>query len=130
MRTPSDTVAALQWWRDALAGKKPAITNEPHCGFFKRRLVKGGAWVPAKIWIEQLIDQDGELTAPETMRCEVNGRARDAEDQWLWLCTHPIPQSEYLYLVSLSSWAQQRAPQDPAASPSSSVDFNDSPIPF
>ena len=36
-----------EFWRAALRGQKqPVRESNPHCGFYKRRLAKDGAWLP------------------------------------------------------------------------------------
>jgi len=75
---------SYDWWKRALAnpkgiGKGDLIaTTEPQCGFYKRRMVKGGAWVP--VWIFVKPDTDSELGA----RITVDGRTKDvgASEQW------------------------------------------------
>lgn len=102
-RTPTSHSAAYKWHRDTMAGKAPPITHEPCCGWFRRRLVKGGPFVPARIFMEQPIDlETGELIGDEVMRCEVNGKSRPADDEWTWLADKPISREEYLDMTSAS----------------------------
>lgn len=131
MRTPTDLYEAWQWYRDALAGKRPPITTEPHPGFFQRRLVRGGVMVPVAIWIEQEIDPlTGELTSDEEMLCLVNGEFADAEDVWTYCAGNPIPESEYRFLVANIDWAKGYAPASPFAQPTRKIDFNALPAAF
>lgn len=131
MRTPTLIDEAFAWWRSALAGGRPPIHTEPHCGFYKRKLVRGGPHVPARIWLHQEIDSaTGELTAPEEMRCEVGGKRRDAEAEWLYLCYLPITEAEFSYLTANADWARKYAPQEPAANPDRATDFNTMPLNF
>ncbi|MFE3839199.1 hypothetical protein [Pseudogemmobacter sonorensis] len=66
----------------------------PQCGYYKRRLVRGGPWVAARIWCErEVCPETGELAAPERMRCEVDGQISDAVDNWTHLT--PISRDEY-----------------------------------
>lgn len=101
MREPSPIAFLFAWHRAALAGRNPPDHEGlPECGWFKTRLVKGGPWVPAKIWIRREIDADtGELTAPEEYLCEVDGRRRDAALAWGSLCKNPISREEYDALI-------------------------------
>lgn len=131
MRTPSRISRTLRWWSEALAGGKPIVTHEPQAGFYKRKLVKGGPWVAARIWLHQEIDPEtGQLMADEVLRCEVGGRARDPVEQWTWLCNEPISQAEYEYLMASRTWAAANAPHEPVANPMKPVDHNLLPIPF
>jgi hypothetical protein len=123
MRTPTDLYEAWQWYRDALAGKRPPITTEPHPGFYQRRLVRGGVWVPVAIWLEQEIDPlTGELTSDEELLCLVNGEFADVDEVWTYCAGNPIAESEYRFLEARHKWARAHAPNDPFARPSRRVD--------
>lgn len=114
-RTPTTTDAAYAWHRKALAGDKPQVTNEPQCGWFVRRLIRNGPFVPASIYFEAEVDPDtGELLGDETMRCEVAGEQRDPEDEWLWLASRPISEAEYAKLLGqIFTDAPYQGPQRP-----------------
>lgn len=129
MRTPTPMPEAYAWWSAALAGSAPAITGDAHCGYFRRRLVREGPWVPARIWLHQDIDPaTGELMADEVMLCEVNGSRRDPVDQWIWLCSNPITREEYRFLQKTLAWAKNNSPAE--ADPTKPVDFNKLPLDF
>lgn len=121
MREPSDLFTAFAFWRDALDGKRPTITHEPQCGFFQRRFVRGGVWVPVAIWLDQKIE-DGELVDDEIMLCLVNGKWEDPEEVWTHCAGNPITESEYRFLEARHQWARVHAPDDPFARPSERVD--------
>lgn len=108
MRTPTPDSIAYRWYRDMLAGDCPAThEGEPQCGWFKTRLVKGGPWVPARIWIEREIDPEtGELCGPEEYRCEIDGEKHNAARSWISLCKEPISRADYFALI-------ERAKSDP-----------------
>ena len=95
IRRPTPPSKALAWHRAALAGENPPTHDGlPQPGWFKVRLVKGGPYVAAKIWIEREIDPlTGELAAPEEYRCEIDGMPRNAEIAWTFL--EPISRAEY-----------------------------------
>lgn len=95
MRRPSTAADLYAWHRAAVAGESPAIHPDlPECGWFKTRLVKGGPWVPARIWCERDIDPvTGDLTAPERTLCEVDGMRRDPARMWTYL--KPISRTEF-----------------------------------
>ncbi|MBX3490861.1 5'-3' exonuclease H3TH domain-containing protein [Parvibaculum sp.] len=121
--TPTDLNEAFTWWRDALAGLKPPIHSEPHCGFFQRRMVRGGVWVPVAIWLEQDIDADtGELLSDERLVCAVGGKEADADAEWTHCAGNPITEEEYRYLVARAEWARDFAPNEPAAQPYRKID--------
>jgi hypothetical protein len=133
MRQPTPIADQLAWWRDALDGFARVVgtINDPQCGFFKRKLVHGGPFVPARIWLEQEIDPDtGELVGDEVMLCEVDGRRCDPVDQWARLWTTPITEAEFLYMEATRQWAAWHSPTDPAANPRQRLDPLLTPIQF
>jgi hypothetical protein len=132
VRLPTPPHVALAWWAAALTGKAlPLIEGEPQCGFYRRRLVKGGPWVAARIWLEQETDPDtGELLSQEVIRCEVDGQTADPLDQWAWLCANPIPEAEYQHLRALRGWAKHHAEDHPLSNPTRPVDWTAARIPF
>lgn len=99
-RKPSKRTELFAWWRAALEGSAPPPVNEtPQAGYYKRRLVKGGPWVPVAIWVEQEIGECGELLAPEIIKCSVDGKIADAVSEWGYCCSHPISKQEYVRLA-------------------------------
>jgi hypothetical protein len=103
MRQPTPISALLRWHREALAGRRPAIhENDPHVGWFKVRMVRGGPFVPARIWIErEICPETGELASDEQMICEVDGFRRDLQREWVWLAKTPISKAEYDSLLAM-----------------------------
>jgi len=97
MRQPTPDSVLYAWWNAALRGERPPVHDgEPHCGFYRRKLVKGGPWVPAMIYVEADTDGDtGELTSDERFACLLNGKPANAHVQWSWLCGNPITLAEY-----------------------------------
>lgn len=95
IRQPTPPSRAYAWHRAAIAGDAlPQHDGLPECGWFKTRLIKGGPYVAARIWIEREIDPaTGELAAPEVYRCEVDGERRDPARIWTYL--KPISREEY-----------------------------------
>lgn len=104
MRKPLTKEEVWAWWRAAIAGNNPPIhLNDPQAGFFVRRLVRGGPWVPCRIWLEQEIDEDtGELISEPVFRCLINGKPADASDQWSWLAGHPITEKQFRAMTGTS----------------------------
>ena len=129
-REPTDD-EAYAWHRAALARLAPVIINEePHCGWYKRKLVAKAVFVPARIWLdvpEHAIDAAGELVDQPVMRCEVNGQPRDPFEQWQWLADKPISEAEFKYLTARNNWAGWYAPHLPEANPRKPVDWLNSP---
>lgn len=104
------------------------ITDDVQSGWFKRRLVKSGPWVPVRIWLYQPIE-DGELVGDAKWQCDMNGQYADAEDQWPWVCQNPITEAEYNYMTANIAWAAENAPDEPAANPRQAVDWLKAPTP-
>lgn len=125
MRTPSERAKLYDFWRAALKalGTKdnlkdaaaagvdiPPITEEPQCGFYKRRLVKGGPWVPVRYFLEQRVSRTtGELVDDERLRCQVGATFYDPTDVAIWFacCERPIFEADYRALVERGAWAKQ-----------------------
>lgn len=100
IRQPSPYSQLYAWHSAAVAGQNPPMHDGlPEPGWYKRRLVKKGPWVPVRIFVEREIDHEtGELTCPEILRCEVEGiDGGDPADHWTFLV--PISRSEFDHLV-------------------------------
>lgn len=116
MRRPTPDHVAFDWWRRAIAGERPpVIEGEPQCGYFRTRMVKGGPWCSARIWIERDVDPEtGELTGPEEYRAEINGESRDPCR--IWISLRPITEEAYHALMEAHShdsrFAATHAPVD------------------
>lgn len=131
MRRPTPRPALYDWHSRALAGLNPVITQEPQCGWYKRKLVKGGVFVPARIWMVQPVDfETGELTSDEFLQAEVNGNFADPEDCWSWVCGNPISEAEFRYLTARIEHAVRHEPEDPFADARKPVDLNKTPLHF
>lgn len=135
MRTPTPHRLAFAWHSNALKGvsadEPVEFTEDPECGWFKRKLVKNGPFTPCRIWLEAEIDEaTGELLAPEELLCEVNGARADAEDQWPWLCSNPISEAEFNYMEALRRHAAWHEPDHPMANPRKPIDHLTTPLHF
>lgn len=100
IRQPSSAAQIYAWHRAALNGEAPEVHDGiPEAGWYKTRLVKGGPFVPVKIWVEREIDWDtGELASPERLVCDCDGQRRDPARLWTYLT--PISRDEYAALVA------------------------------
>lgn len=112
MRQATTEPEAYRWWRDTLAGLRPARhEDDPQCGFYKTRVVRGGPWVGVAIWLEQDIDPEtGELTAPETFAAICNGQNRRPD--WIrrnWTYFRPISAADYDALIGFQSSISEMA---------------------
>lgn len=100
IRQPSPMSRLFEWHRAALRGESPPRhEGDPQAGWFKRRMVKGGPWVPVRIYVDRDIDPvTGELTRDEVLRIEVEGIDKgDPADQWTYLT--PISRAEFDHLM-------------------------------
>ncbi len=95
IRQPTPASVLFAWHAAAL--RNPDITrhdDDPQCGWFKTRLVKGGPYVPVEIKIEREIDDDtGDLAGPERLVALVDGERRRPGPIWTYLT--PIPREEF-----------------------------------
>lgn len=99
IRRPTSFTAAHAWHNAATQGL-PAdrFDGLPEIGWFKMQRVKGGPFVPVRIFIEREIDPDtGDLIAPEQYAAEVEGLRADAAAIWTYLT--PISRAEFNALV-------------------------------
>jgi hypothetical protein len=115
---------------DTRAGVEITVTNEPQCGWFKRRLAKGGVYVPARIWLVGIIDPEtDELMSDELMACEVAGEMSDVDDEWTYVCQHPITENEFRYMEATRIYCALHEPKHPINAPRTPVNWLTSPIP-
>lgn len=108
--------------------------DKPVEGLYKRRMVRGGPWVPVHIakhckctigggddnkihaWNEDC-DRNPPLTAL------ISGvMLEDANQHFSYCCGQEISQQEYDHLLGLGDWAEKHADQDPYANPDQAID--------
>lgn len=120
----------LEWWREELLAPGQRVPDEPQCGFYQRRLLKGGTLVPARIWRDAELDPFSlEPTGREILKCQVGPDRRDAVSEWSRLCMGPISEEKYRFEMADGAWAKKYAPTDPKAYPDKPVDLTKVPIP-
>jgi hypothetical protein len=110
------------WWLSALFGEKPPLHDDtlPAPGFYKRRLIPRGPFVPARIYTIEERDDDGELLCDVVYCCEVNGLKVDAFSEWLMVCKYPISRDEW---EMMDEERRKRASADMAFVPAASQDW-------
>jgi hypothetical protein len=76
IRRPSTFTQLYDWHRRAVRGEDvPRHDGVAHCGWYRMRAVKGGPWIPVRVFVERDIDPvTGELTNPEILRMEIAGK--------------------------------------------------------
>lgn len=122
-RTVAKSHDDFEWWREELIAPGQTLPAIPSCGFYKRRLVKGGAEVPARIWRSA---RDAET---ETLQCEVDGKARDAFAEFTRLAQQPITEEEFKFMSADSAHAKAYRPGHPKSDPTKAPDLSKQPAP-
>jgi hypothetical protein len=121
-----------QWWRDAVAGKIAHLNDTPlvpQVGFYQRRLVRGGPWVPCRIWRDPQMDFETERpTGRDIIRCEVNGKIASPVREWDILSRYPIKEELYDYMVANAAWAKQHSPNEAIARPTEPINWLTEPV--
>jgi hypothetical protein len=98
IRQPSTAASLYAWWNAAVADPStPRHDGLPECGFYRMQHVKGAPYVPVRVFVVREIDDIGELTGPEIIMAEVEGKIRRPENLWLRLT--PISRDQYDALV-------------------------------
>lgn len=102
----------------------------PVAGYYRRKLVKGGPWMPVRLWFGAPLDPEtGEELdrSPRWQAMQGNDLiAGDAEIQSVWTscCREPIDATEYHYLVADRQWCAENAPASPEANPTRPIDIH------
>lgn len=95
IRQPTRPRDAFAWWNAALRDPRLARhEGEPQAGYYKRRMVKNGPWVPLRIRLVQVIDKTtGELSEPERFEADQDGGTFDPTS--IWTHCRPISSTEF-----------------------------------
>lgn len=126
MRRPTPNADLFAWHVAALREERPAVhEDEPQCGWFRRRFIPTGPWVPVRIEMERHIDEaSGDLWSDETLLAVTGGpkdftktRAFDAIVQiWIAVARHPISESAY-HALAADAGSAWYAPVDVGVEP-------------
>lgn len=99
--------------------------NAPQPGYYMTRLVKGGPWVPARIWEEPEVDiVTQELTGAMVQRCTIGTRPEDPLHAWGRLQSNPIKHARYEHMMAVAGWARQHAPAEPEANADKAINWD------
>lgn len=110
--------------------------DKPEPGYFEMREVKGGALVPACIFIpcpfllpSPDVHPDDWFSVQDRSWCYrhqalIANKPADPFRVWLWAT--PVSEERYLYLVAVLEWARQNRPDLPEANPRQQVDLRNS----
>jgi hypothetical protein len=83
------------FWRAALKGEKQAVQeNNPQCGFYRRRLLKDGPWLPIAFWR----NAEGEVV------CGLQGKLVDPVEHWTYAVKSPITEECYRTRLESGIW--------------------------
>lgn len=109
MRCPTSPEVLLAWYRAALHDPDhPRQSDEPQCGWYRLRKVKGGPFVAVRIWCRQITNPDtGELLEPESFHASVAGEAAIPADIWTY-CS-PISREQHESLAAMSAQPEMAA---------------------
>jgi hypothetical protein len=87
-------MANYDYWSNALSGEfGPVHEGDAQPGFYRKRVSRGGAYVPVAIW-----EQDGKIIAL------VDGKEADAGEIWSYVCQHPVTEQQYHDRVKSGKW--------------------------
>ncbi len=98
------------------------IKELPGPGCFKLRLVRGGPWLPAVVYMPCPIDPHFgyPLDRPRRLIAEVAGRPADPLD--VWTMGAPIPLWEYEWMRDDNLYQRAYDPSAPEARPTKRID--------
>ena len=84
-----------EFWRIALrGGKQPVHEAKPQCGFYKRRLVKDGVWLPIAFWR----NKDDQIV------CCFEGKLVDPLEHWTFAAKYPVSEASYRHYIRNGHW--------------------------
>ena len=100
IRQPTSLEQALAFHNAAIRGDNPPrYEGDPQAGWYRRRAVRQGPWLPVRIGLRSCVDDHGELTEPEVLEAHCLGERLDPIR--IWLSCQPITKDDYDALVAL-----------------------------
>jgi 5'-3' exonuclease len=124
--------APLRWWHAIPKNQANALTTiprDPQDGFFKTKVVRGGPWVPARVWRDEEVDfVTGAKTGFDIVKCEVDGKPRNPLSAWIAIAKMPISATDFDHMVALASWSKKYAPTSAEANTGIPIDWNKEPL--
>ena len=101
------------------------IVDQPQPGFFKLRMVRGGPFVSALIYLPCMIDPDFGFPLDRARRLMALIDGKPADPFHVWNYGRMIDEAEYLYLSDLASWTRKYARSAPEARPTEKVNVRE-----
>ncbi len=100
---------------------------KPRPGFFKLRLIKGGPFVPARIFLPCPIDPEfgHPMDRSRHLIGEIDGK--EVEVERIWLSAEEIGPAEFAFMTADASWCRNWAPAEPQANPRKPIDARTAP---
>lgn len=94
MSAVAQCAPSYTYWHEALKGNfGPVHEGDYQYGFFRKRVSRGGTFVPVAIWG----GQDGTI-------CLVDNRAADPIEVWGYCCQYPVTEEQYRQRVASGRW--------------------------
>ncbi len=117
------------------ANEAPRQIDRPRPGYFKLRLIKGGPYVPARLWLSPPRDPlTGEMLdripgpVVQVAHFPVTDDPRRVAQ--VWESGETISPATHAYMCVKADWARTYSPHAPAANPLRRVDLLTAPPPF
>lgn len=104
--------------------------DQPVAGFYRARLVKGGPWVPVRIWFGPPPDPDDPDGPPldrshrwQAIVGDDLVTGHDVQDVWIRASGEPVDRQRYDYMRAVRDWAMRADPSAPEANPTKPVNL-------
>lgn len=102
--------------------------GKPIPGWYRRRLVKGGPWLPVLICWRCPMDEDCQpLDRSPVLLAFVGGAEAEPYDTWTHCAGQPILELDYETMLAQHAWDRTYAPASPGANPRTPVDIRSLP---
>lgn len=99
------------WWRNALEGNKgPIKDGEPQAGFYRRRLVRGGPWIPIAIFP----DGNGGMYARQGRDF---AEVVNAVEIWPYCADNPVTEAAARKAAADGYWPGELPPAETSETP-------------
>lgn len=113
-------------------GEPEHFADEPVEGFYRMRLVRGGAYVGIRIWNGPPLDPETgeELDRSWRWQATANGEPIALDRVWPQCAGEPISRADHDHFAKLQSWAADHAPESGLGDPRRRLDPLHTPMMF